>query len=285
MPEPSGEQHMDAANALISLACSAVFARLPRVAIGPRGIPSGEFACDNFGSDGSDCTESLRYAVPIFDTYFVRDIWSPSHRKVAAVDEFVGSVGSVGSLGCMWPLPHDSSDTPQQNHKTLIRIVPSPSIANDVPAKASVEETAEAESHLQQTHFRDGSRRSEVRVTRHGYEGDFRRWDAHGTLICLAQYHQGRLHGYMRLFYETTGTLRDEKQYKCGRPHGRHSVCAPNGDIRKRVQYVDGVKDGLAQKWDAQKTLIYRKMYRAGRVVPTQRSAQAKGRPARENGK
>jgi antitoxin component YwqK of YwqJK toxin-antitoxin module len=67
-------------------------------------------------------------------------------------------------------------------------------------------------------------------------------------------------------FYEN-GTLKTSESYAMGRLHGPSLLYWPNGVLKRRCHFTNGMRDGLDQMWNVDGALLDEGTYQMGKAV------------------
>lgn len=82
--------------------------------------------------------------------------------------------------------------------------------------------------------------------------GKWKEFNKHAVLIAEGFYVNGEKHGAWREYYDFTGTLMIEENYRHGVQHGRYASFHPNGQIFSEGHFEDGLRQGKFKVYDEQ---------------------------------
>lgn len=74
--------------------------------------------------------------------------------------------------------------------------------------------------------------------------GKYKEFNKHAVLISEGSYLNNLKHGVWREYYDQTGSLMIEENYRHGIQHGRFSCFHPNGKLLSEGNYIDGKREG-----------------------------------------
>ncbi|HRW96813.1 MAG TPA: hypothetical protein P5104_04725 [Bacteroidales bacterium] len=79
-------------------------------------------------------------------------------------------------------------------------------------------------------------------------------------------YSYGLRHGVWKHFYED-GSLKFEGEFIDGKPHGTHTFYWDNGNVKDKINYESGIREGEAQSFNYDGTLLITIMYERGKEI------------------
>jgi antitoxin component YwqK of YwqJK toxin-antitoxin module len=80
--------------------------------------------------------------------------------------------------------------------------------------------------------------------------GKWKEFNKHAVLIAEGFYVNNKKHGVWREYYDQTGTLMIEEEYKHGIQHGRYASFHPNGQLFSEGNFLDGLRQGHFKVYD-----------------------------------
>jgi antitoxin component YwqK of YwqJK toxin-antitoxin module len=80
--------------------------------------------------------------------------------------------------------------------------------------------------------------------------GKWKEFNKHAVLIAEGFYVNNKKHGTWRQYYDQTGTIMIEEDYKHGIQHGRYASFHLNGQLLSEGQFVDGMRQGYFRVYD-----------------------------------
>ncbi len=80
--------------------------------------------------------------------------------------------------------------------------------------------------------------------------GKYKEFNKHAILIAEGNYVNNQKHGRWREYYDHTGTLMIEEDYRHGIPHGRYASFHPNGQLWSEGQFHEGERQGYFRVYD-----------------------------------
>jgi antitoxin component YwqK of YwqJK toxin-antitoxin module len=80
--------------------------------------------------------------------------------------------------------------------------------------------------------------------------GKWKEFNKHAVLIAEGVYVNGLKHGTWREYYEDTGSVVVEEEYRHGIQHGRYRSFYPNGRVFSEGQFVNGLREGYFKIYD-----------------------------------
>ncbi len=83
-------------------------------------------------------------------------------------------------------------------------------------------------------------------------DGKWKEFNRHAVLIAEGFYVNGVKHGMWREYYDETGTVSIEENYRHGIPHGPFRSFYPSGLLFSKGQFVDGLREGYFNIYDEQ---------------------------------
>jgi antitoxin component YwqK of YwqJK toxin-antitoxin module len=82
--------------------------------------------------------------------------------------------------------------------------------------------------------------------------GKWKEFNKHGVLIAEGFYVDSRKHGIWREYYDETGNMMIEEQYRDGIQDGRFASYHPNGQVLSEGQFCNGQREGYFKVYDEQ---------------------------------
>jgi antitoxin component YwqK of YwqJK toxin-antitoxin module len=86
--------------------------------------------------------------------------------------------------------------------------------------------------------------------------GKWKEFNKHAVLVAEGEYVNGLKQGTWREYYDDTGALLIEENYKNGIPHGRYRSFHPNGQLCGEGEFINGLREGYFRLYDEQGTNI-----------------------------
>jgi antitoxin component YwqK of YwqJK toxin-antitoxin module len=80
--------------------------------------------------------------------------------------------------------------------------------------------------------------------------GKWKEFNKHAVLISEGMYINNKKHGVWREYYDHTGSLMIEENYKYGIQHGRYSSFHPNGRLWSEGNFINGLREGYFRVYD-----------------------------------
>ena len=91
--------------------------------------------------------------------------------------------------------------------------------------------------------------------------GKWKEFNKHAVLIAEGVYINNKKHGIWREYYDHTGTLMIEENYRHGIQHGRYASFHPNGRLWSEGNFANGLREGFFRVYDENgkniKTLLF----------------------------
>jgi antitoxin component YwqK of YwqJK toxin-antitoxin module len=91
---------------------------------------------------------------------------------------------------------------------------------------------------------------SKISVARNGKWKEFNK---HAVLVAEGQYVNNKKHGTWREYYDHTGTIMIEENYKLGIKHGTFTSYHPDGQIFGQGEFFNGLREGYFRIYDEQR--------------------------------
>jgi antitoxin component YwqK of YwqJK toxin-antitoxin module len=82
--------------------------------------------------------------------------------------------------------------------------------------------------------------------------GKWKEFNKHAVLIADGFYVDSNKHGTWREYYDETGTIMIEENYRLGVQHGRYASFHPNGQLLSEGQFSYGLRQGYFKVYDEQ---------------------------------
>jgi antitoxin component YwqK of YwqJK toxin-antitoxin module len=82
--------------------------------------------------------------------------------------------------------------------------------------------------------------------------GKWKEFNKHAVLVSEGEYVNGLKHGIWREYYDDTGALLIEENYKNGIPHGQYRSFYPNGQLCGEGEFINGFREGYFRLYDEQ---------------------------------
>jgi antitoxin component YwqK of YwqJK toxin-antitoxin module len=80
--------------------------------------------------------------------------------------------------------------------------------------------------------------------------GKWKEFNKHAVLIAEGFYVNNKKHGTWRQYYDQTGTIMIEEDYKHGIQHGRYASFHLNGQLLSEGQFIEGMRQGYFRVYD-----------------------------------
>lgn len=111
--------------------------------------------------------------------------------------------------------------------------------------KATVTYDRSGEKALNKTYTPDGTLIATGYYVNRKKEGEWRYFSRdNGTLILVEENHDGKVHGFSKVYYET-GTLMMERQFVNDQLEGYAKTFYPSGALKEEGEYHNGEKTGI----------------------------------------
>jgi antitoxin component YwqK of YwqJK toxin-antitoxin module len=80
-----------------------------------------------------------------------------------------------------------------------------------------------------------------------------------------------------RKYYYEDGTPKTVESYEGGRLHGESFLYWPNGKLKRKCNFIGGVRDGIDQMWNQEGVLVDEGFYELGKPVGLHRRFNSAG--------
>jgi antitoxin component YwqK of YwqJK toxin-antitoxin module len=81
-------------------------------------------------------------------------------------------------------------------------------------------------------------------------DGKWKEYNKHAVLIAEGMYLNSMKHGTWREYYDETGSMMIEENYRHGVKHGRYTSFHPNGQVFSEGYFFNGLREGYFKVYD-----------------------------------